>query len=289
MIRSLLLTVFTTFVSGVCRPQDATPTTGPGIIESILDTKSWPCLDVYEGKAGRKEYVIDSQVAYDELKERLGQSCSVPDIDFSRHTLLGMYGGGNNYCSVEYRRHVEDDRAHARYIFTLTVIERGFCKRAVRWHWHWVLVPKIPESYRVEFNVIRVRERNPEGNTTAARRGYVCHNVTGTISTPGRSGIQGKTIAGPSRPVNSDNDTTDAYRPISSTGVIRRLSDNREVARFTSDAHGAFTVALSPGKYVLEALPVNGKPWPRPDSPCVVVIEPNQHLTVRIRYDTGIR
>jgi hypothetical protein len=206
-----------------------------------------------------------------------------------------MYGGGNNYCNVAYFRHVENDKANVRYIFTLTVLQQGFCKRAVRWQWHWVLVPRLPESYEVEFKVNRIRDtiktsqNEKPVSPSSIDRTYPCKSITGSLHTRGQSGVYGKIVLGPTRPVNSEGDTTDAYTPFQSAGVVKRATGNKEVARYTSDVNGEFRISLPPGKYVIEPLPVNKKKWPRPDSPCVVAVEANHSLEIKIQYDTGIR
>ena len=294
-LRYIILIIFAALYSSPCAAQHESMNRNPGIVQMVIDAKAYPCFDAYEGRPRQTEYVIDSESDYRRYKESFQKHCDFSDIDFDKHTLLGMYGGGNNYCSVEYFRHVEDDQANARYIFTLTVLQKGFCKRAVRWHWHWVLVPRIPESYEVEFKVDRIREKSKTSekekpvSPSSIDRSYPCRSITGTTFTPGQSGVYGKTVSGPTRPVNSEDDTTEAYMPFRASGVVKRVSDNKEAGRFTSDVNGEFRVSLSPGKYVIESLPINNKPWPRPDSPCVVVIKENYSVEIRIQYDTGIR
>ncbi|HEX8038260.1 MAG TPA: hypothetical protein VF490_03895 [Chryseosolibacter sp.] len=239
--------------------------------------------------------MIDSETAYRRYKESFTKPCDFPDIDFEKQTLLGMFGGGNNYCNVEYFRHVENDKAHARYIFTLTVNEKGFCKMAIRWHWHWVLVPRLPESYEVEFKVNRVRDAviSP-GNEKPKpppeiRPANECPSITGYSSTPGTSGISGKVVKGPVRPVNRDSDTTDSYSPFRAAVVIKRASDKKQIGRINSDDRGEFRVPLRPGTYIVEPLPVDKKQWPHPDPPCIVTVKANSHVEIRFKYDTGIR
>jgi len=294
-MRYLIFIASAALYPALCAAQDESTQEDTGIIEAIIDAKAYPCFDAYEGKPRQAEYVIDSDSDYRQYKEFLQKPCDFPDVDFNKHTLLGMYGGGNNYCNVEYFRNVEIDKANSRYVFTLTVLQKGFCKRAVRWHWHWVLVPRLPESYEVQFKENRIRDKSTASEKATPvspsnnDRTNQCKSISGSIVTPGQSGIYGKTVRGPNRPVNSESDTTDPYTPFPATGVIKTVTDNKEVARFTSDVNGEFRVSLPPGKYVIEPLPVNNKRWPRPDSPCVVAVDPNHSVEIKIQYDTGIR
>ncbi len=62
---------------------------------------------------------------------------------------------------------------------------------------------------------------------------------------------------------------------------------------FTADvrsgADGRFRVRLSPGTYVLQALPEHGAPLPRPPAALRVRVYVRHFTKVTIAYDTGIR
>ena len=293
-MKNCILTIFAALSLAPCPGQDGSAARGAGIIERIMDEKTYPCLHRYAESPHPKEYVIDSEEVYRRYKSKLATPCDLPDIDFNKHTLLGMHAGGNNYCSVEYRKHVEDDRTSQRFIFIVTVMQEGFCKRAVRWHWHWVIVPRLPASYRVEFKVNRIRNQakasgNRKNESTQENSLANCSLAGRPVFTPGKSGISGKTVAGPNRPVNTEGDTTDSYVPYRSAGVIRRAADNKVVFRYSADADGEFWVPLPPGKYRINPQPSNNGPWPRPGAPCDVVVQPDHYVDIILRYDTGIR
>jgi hypothetical protein len=266
-----------------------------GIIETTIDVSRYPCFDVYDERPRQTQYVIRSGDDYLAYQESVGKSCDFPEIDFTKHTLLGMFGGGNNYCSVEYFRNVTNDKTNGVYLFTLNVLEKGYCKRAVRWHWHWVLVPKLPESYEVAYKVNRIREKDlaeqPKKSEAATQssKSNPCKTITKSVSTPGQNSVSGKIVAGPNRPVNIDGDNSDPYSPIQASVAVKRSADNKEVARFKSDVNGEFRVSLRPGDYTFEPLPVNRKAWPRPRPACAVTVQANHSLEIRIEYDTGIR
>ncbi len=80
-------------------------------------------------------------------------------IDFSKYSVLekGVNTGG---CSVVFERNVSKNIKHKKILYTITVHQCGDCKK-LNISWNWVLVPKIPEDYTVEFKVIekKVKEK----------------------------------------------------------------------------------------------------------------------------------
>ena len=71
-------------------------------------------------------------------------------IDFSAYTLLGNYASGG--CNVAFTRTVELDEQAKKYWYTIKVREAGACKR-LEYSMNWVLVPKLPPGYTVEFQI----------------------------------------------------------------------------------------------------------------------------------------
>jgi len=95
-------------------------------------------------------FIIQSEAQLDSLFEY--KTCSdlqKPEIDFSEHTLLGYYvdGGG---CDIQFIREVTVDESEQRYIYTVKVKECGWCAK-LGYSMNWVLVPKLPENWTVEF------------------------------------------------------------------------------------------------------------------------------------------
>lgn len=98
-----------------------------------------------------KEHIIqsDSQNVH-ALQVSFDSGASYGNIDFSQYTLLGKYA--NEACNVTFERDVSIDVAQKKYFYNITVLQCGKCK--TNWEsMNWVLVPKIPEDYTVEFNV----------------------------------------------------------------------------------------------------------------------------------------
>jgi hypothetical protein len=65
-----------------------------------------------------------------------------------------------------------------------------------------------------------------------------------------------------------------------------RNADGAEVARVTTDAAGRYLVAVAPGRYTVEAAPVEGLMG----IPAPIEVEVTDAIaTIDLQYDTGIR
>ena len=101
-----------------------------------------------------EEYVINDTATYNTIglyrytSKSNCQTATYPIIDFSQYTLLGKYATGG--CNVGYKREVTRDDVNKKYIYTVTVCNYGMCK-VLRMDMNWVLVPKLPQGYTVEF------------------------------------------------------------------------------------------------------------------------------------------
>ncbi len=80
-------------------------------------------------------------------------------IDFSKYTVLENFVSTGG-CSVVYERNVSKDITHKKIVYTITIHQCGDCKKSNS-SWNWVLVPKIPEDYTIEYKVIekKVKEK----------------------------------------------------------------------------------------------------------------------------------
>ena len=70
--------------------------------------------------------------------------------------------------------------------------------------------------------------------------------------------------------------------------IVVRDATGAEVARTTTRPDGTFTIAVAPGRYAIEALPVSGlmgTPAVQPD----ITVAASAPTAVEFRYDTGIR
>lgn len=118
------------------------------IISSFEVTNKCVRLDEY-----KDTYIIRTQQEYDsiKIKESSVDTCTEfkPNpIDFETHTLLGFQVGGT--CQVSYNRNVTEDIKNKKYIYSINVNECGDCK-LFNFSMNWVLVPKLPDDWTVEF------------------------------------------------------------------------------------------------------------------------------------------
>lgn len=123
-----------------------------GIIESEFDFGEcfWIEPDLYD------EIVVTDDSAYQSIGLEIYTAkpdCETPvypAIDFSKHTLLGKSTSGQ--CSIDYIREVTKDDASKKYKYLVRVLECGICYKE-GYSMNWVLVPKLPQGYTVEFEV----------------------------------------------------------------------------------------------------------------------------------------
>jgi hypothetical protein len=108
--------------------------------------------------------------------------------------------------------------------------------------------------------------------------------VSGTPAAEG--GVSGRAFAGPVCPVERPGDPACAPRPVAGAVIVVRDAAGSEVATATTDDEGRFAVALAPGRYTIEGMPVEGlmgNPTP------IDVLVGDGLSAVELFYDTGIR
>lgn len=126
---------------------DSEKHTNSGIIFSDASAEN-RCVSVKE----QGNYVITNQIDYEEIEliEWIDtcKSKKLNPIDFTNYTLLGMFARGR--CRVNFEREVISDSNNQKYIYTIKVNECGNCETNYE-HMNWVLVPKLPDNWTVEF------------------------------------------------------------------------------------------------------------------------------------------
>jgi hypothetical protein len=104
----------------------------------------------------------------------------------------------------------------------------------------------------------------------------------------GRTGIQGRALAGPVCPVETVPPDPDcAARPVADATIAIRDAGGAEVARSVTAADGSFFVELPAGDYVVEPQPVDGLMGT--PSPQAVAVVAGRIALIQFEYDTGIR
>jgi hypothetical protein len=118
------------------------------IVSSFEVTNECVRLDEY-----KDTYIIRTLQEYDsiKIKESYVDTCTVfklNSVDFEKHTLLGFQVCGT--CQVSYDRKVSEDIKNKKYIYSININECGDCKK-LNCSMNWVLVPKLPDDWTVEF------------------------------------------------------------------------------------------------------------------------------------------
>lgn len=114
------------------------------------------CFFFNNSKSG---YVIDSDSLYQEIgklnKVSYFVDCDtvkLPSIDFTKNTLLGIQTGTTQCDSLS--RSVIVDTVVKKYIYTINIIHfKELCSQELKVSMNWVLIPKVPYEYKVEFDV----------------------------------------------------------------------------------------------------------------------------------------
>ncbi len=95
-------------------------------------------------------YLITNQREYEALFDTAGQlfPCSLPEIDFSKHSVLGLQTSGQ--CQTKTIHEVEKVEKDKKYHYCCVMKSCGTCKSLVI-SFNWVLVPKLPDGWTVTF------------------------------------------------------------------------------------------------------------------------------------------
>jgi len=96
------------------------------------------------------------QIFYSFLPFRGTDTCSQPTIDFTSYTLLGQDANGGGCKRPDYQVTVFRDNVLSQIIFKVRLVEHGSCEMGFDRN-EWVLVPKIPEGFRVVFQEEKIK------------------------------------------------------------------------------------------------------------------------------------
>jgi len=104
---------------------------------------------------GINEYVINSDSAYQNLLSYQTPACdnySLPYIDFSKHSLLGIYTTSCDKVKY-YEREVVRNDVQMKYVYNIDIHCKSSKNKRATISMNWVLVPALQAGYTVEFNV----------------------------------------------------------------------------------------------------------------------------------------
>ncbi|MEO0470460.1 MAG: hypothetical protein AAF206_12620 [Bacteroidota bacterium] len=102
------------------------------------------------------QYTIQTQAEFDDMVAEATSNCTsfVPEsIDFDTYSLLGQKVDGSG-CSRVFCPKVTDKKNRKQYLYEVELLECGFCLPYEQ-RMEWVLVPKLPDDYEVEFEFNR--------------------------------------------------------------------------------------------------------------------------------------
>ena len=123
-------------------------------LNKFVSEKSFACISAYNTTSKEpKEFVINTEIEYQNLP-RVSSQCTnfvLSSIDFSQKTLLGKYASGGG-CSIDFVKKVHRDTSNKKIIYTIDVVEQGGCMM-FGFSRNWILIPKVPSDYSVEFKM----------------------------------------------------------------------------------------------------------------------------------------
>lgn len=96
-------------------------------------------------------FVIASQADLDSVFGTQFSNCEVPQVDFENEMVLGFVVEAAG-CEVLFHKDVQNIESLRRYLFTVTTQSCGNC-RSKLYSYNWVLVPRLPAGYTVDFLV----------------------------------------------------------------------------------------------------------------------------------------
>ena len=100
----------------------------------------------------------------------------------------------------------------------------------------------------------------------------------------GDSGIRGRVLLGPTCPVETQASPC-PDKPIAAQVVVS-TTDGKQVAGIRSKSDGTFTVAVSPGQYVMTVTGLKGIQFAKP---VTVSVPDGRFVEVTVSVDSGIR
>lgn len=126
-----------------------------------LETVSFEMNDCIQTYRQNRFVIKDTETFVKSIRNDMGREKCVNDlekIDFGKHTLLGIEIN-SGYCGMPILMYkAEKNPAEKRYILNIDYIAPETPCRALSRYDLWVLVPKLPEDYRVGFEIKAIRQ-----------------------------------------------------------------------------------------------------------------------------------
>lgn len=150
------LLLFILFVVGCsCSNEDDNGITELKVVYMESELECFSCINVHNYYC---EYIINDEESFNSLDtiRYEGSGCDtveLPEINFNEKTLLGKYVGIVGFCDIDCKKKIEKIESAKKYVYTIEIDTAGMghCGYV---RMNWALVPKLPEDYTVEFNLI---------------------------------------------------------------------------------------------------------------------------------------
>ena len=141
-----------------CKLPDQIVGTGEIVYNALVGQFFIDPFDALKYHYGNEGYIINSEEEnIFDLKVSYDDGQTFEPIDFTIYTVLGKRASSGG-CKVRFVRDVKKNDISKKYIYTITVLQCGNCFSQDE-IMNWVLVPKIPEDYTVEFVVKKTKVR----------------------------------------------------------------------------------------------------------------------------------
>ncbi len=105
----------------------------------------------------RMDYAINDTIQYKTLiQQSVFPQCELPYIDFSRYTLLGLYINFS-YGGKILSKNIMINDTSKLCTYRISILDTDKVYSSIQNYLNWVLIPKLPNDYKVEFKRHRTR------------------------------------------------------------------------------------------------------------------------------------
>lgn len=119
---------------------------------SSLDTIDFEKANISycENSSSDENLIVNSMEEFEEKRCEFNDDNNT-SINFEKYTLLGKYTTGSG-CSVNFDKKITRDDENNKIKFIIDVNGRGLCDGLAMSN-NYILVPKVPQDYEIEFIV----------------------------------------------------------------------------------------------------------------------------------------
>lgn len=113
--------------------------------------------------APNTEKIINTELEYKNLFQKSLDSkyCTEktpPSIDFSKHTLIGVYTSTKGCGGLKSEYYLSSSSDGSGVSFSLTITSKGLCKK-MNYYKIWCIIDKIIDPNKISFSIIKKDEK----------------------------------------------------------------------------------------------------------------------------------